>query len=81
MQVDLPEVLTEVTAQFARHRLVREPDHSLQDLQFLRQTEGPAVGQSAVVEVLGRKAQRGLEHLLWIEDLGQVNEANLPGDA
>ena len=41
-----------VAPQPVGHPLMAEPDHRLQELQFLRQAEAPAAGQAGVVQIL-----------------------------
>ena len=55
-----------------------QADQRLQKLEFLRQPQAPPARQAGVVQILPFHAHGLAEHVLGIEDLHQVDEAQLP---
>ena len=74
-------VVGPVPLQAPDQRGVREPDHGLQQLELLCQTDGPASCQPHVVVILRREAGEPAKAALRIEHLEQIGQAHLPGPA
>ena len=70
--------LEPVLLQDLQEPAVREADHSLQQLQFLREAQRPAAREPQVVVVLRRDTGQLLELALPIDDVDEVHEAHVP---
>src|SRR5882724_12788802 len=55
-----------------------QPDHTMHEPETLRRTEGPALYQHLVIDVLQSQAGDFAEDIQRIEDFLQIDQADLP---